>query len=106
MRESDCSKWCFEEEVIEAEDRERRKSDGEIVKSRAKAGEKRCREMKDEGFQGRGKAVRQSAGLDGSGGEEKEQKDNPDWAAGRDDGWAANRKTKVEGGEMEIKKVS
>ncbi len=41
-------------------------------------GEERCREAKDEGFQGRGKAVRQSAGLDGKGGEEKEQRDNPD----------------------------
>lgn len=36
-----------------------------------RVGEKRCRETKDEGFQGRGKAVRQSAGLDGNGGEEK-----------------------------------
>lgn len=79
-------------------------SDGGTVKivSRVKkwVGEKRCREM-DEVFQGRGKAVRQSAGLDGSGGEEKEQTDNPDWAAGRDDGWAVNRNTKVEEGEME-----
>ena len=41
-------------------------------------GEKRCRETKDEGFQGRGKAVRQSAGLDGNGDEEREQTDNPD----------------------------
>lgn len=41
-------------------------------------GERMCKEMKGEGFQGRGKAVRQSVGFDGSGGEEKEQKDNPD----------------------------
>lgn len=56
--------------------------------------------MKGKGFQCRGRAVRQSAGLDGDGEEEeeKEQKDNPDWAAGRDDGRAANRKTKVGGG--------
>lgn len=41
-------------------------------------GEMRSREMKGEGFQGRGKAVRQSAVLDGSDGEEKEQTNNPD----------------------------
>lgn len=32
--------------------------------------------------------------MDGRGGEEKEQTDNPDWAARRDGGRAANRKTK------------
>lgn len=81
-RKSDCSEWCFEEEVIEAEDWEKRKSDGEIAEMMSRVeewvGEKRCRETKDEGFQDRGKAVRQSAGLDGNGGEEKEQTDNPD----------------------------
>lgn len=41
-------------------------------------GERRCKEMEDKGFQGRGKAERQSAGFDGNGGEEKKQKDNPD----------------------------
>lgn len=34
--------------------------------------------MKGEGFQSRGKAVKQSAGFDGNGGEAKEQTDNPD----------------------------
>ena len=62
-------------------------------------GERRCREMTDEDLQGRGKAVRQSAGLDGSGRGEKEQTYNPGWAAKRDDGWAANTKTKVEEGK-------
>lgn len=33
--------------------------------------------MKEEGFQGRKKAVRQSAGLDGNGGKVKERTDNP-----------------------------
>ncbi len=98
--------------MIEAEDRERRKSDGEIAEMKSRVeewvGERRRKEMKDEGFQGRGKAVRQSAGFDGNGGEEKEETDNPDWrwAAGRGDGWAVNRKIKVEEGQMEIKKVS
>lgn len=55
--------------------------------------------MTDEDLQGRGKAVRQSAGLDGSGRGEKEQTYNPGWAAKRDDGWAANTKTKVEEGK-------
>lgn len=78
-RKSDCSKWCFEEEVIEAEDHEKRKIDEEIAEMMSRVeewvGEKRCRETKDEGFQDRGKAVRQSAGLDGNG---EEQTDNPD----------------------------
>lgn len=68
--------------MIEVEDWERRKSDGEnatmMVRVEEWVGERRCRETKDEGFQGRGKAVRQSAGLDGNGGEKREQKDNPD----------------------------
>lgn len=50
--------------------------------------------------------MRQSAGWDGSGGEEEEREYNPDWAAGRDDGWAANRKQREEEGKMEIRKAS
>lgn len=80
--------------VTEAEDLEKRKSDAKISEMMRWdwAGERRSREMKDEGFRGRGKAERQSAGFDGNGGEEKKQTDNPDCrlAAGRDDGWAAN----------------
>lgn len=34
--------------------------------------------MKDEAFQDKGKAVRQSAGFDGNGGEAEEQTDSPD----------------------------
>lgn len=66
------------------EGQERRKSDGEMMSRMEEwevggvGGEKRCKEMKDEGFQGRGKAVRQSAGLDDNSGGEKEQTDNPD----------------------------
>lgn len=41
-------------------------------------GKRMCRGMTVVGLQGKGKAVRQSAHCDGSGGEEKEQKDNPD----------------------------
>lgn len=109
-RKRDCREFCFEEVVIEAEDWESRKSDGESAERRSRVEEwgveRRCKEMRDEGFQGKGKAGRQSAGFGGNGGEEEERKDNPDrrWAAERDDGWAANRKTKVEEGKMEIKK--
>lgn len=81
-RKSDCSKWCFEEEVIEADDWEKRKSDGDMAEMRGReeerVGERRCREMMDEGSQGKGKAGRQSAGFDGNRGEEKERKENPD----------------------------
>lgn len=84
--------------MIEGEDQEKKKKDGETAKMMSTvkkgAGERRYRQMSNKDFQGRGKAVRQSAGLDGSGGEEKEQTDNPDWAARRDDGWAANRETR------------
>lgn len=38
----------------------------------------RCREIRGEGFQCRGKAVRQNAGFDGSDDEEREQKGSPD----------------------------
>lgn len=41
-------------------------------------GERKCREAEDEGFQCRGKVVRQSAGFDGSDDKEKERKHNPD----------------------------
>lgn len=78
-----CSKRCFQQEAIEAEDWEKRKSDGEIseiVRRMEKCtGERRCREVKDEDFQCRGKAVKQSAGFDGSDDEEEEEerKHNP-----------------------------
>lgn len=43
---------CFEEGLTRAEDREKGEGDGGSVRCRAEdwAGERRCREVKDEGF--------------------------------------------------------
>lgn len=74
------SRKCFAGEVTEDGEKKRRKSDGEMAELMIWEwkGQRRCREMKEKGFQGRGKAVRQSAGLVGNGDEERKQTDNPD----------------------------
>lgn len=68
--------------MAEPEDWEERKCDGTIAEKMSIVeewvGKRMCRGMKDSSLHGRGKAVRQSVGFDGSGGEEKEEKDNPD----------------------------
>lgn len=83
--ETNCRRCCFEEKV---EDQRRSKGGGEISEGRSRVEEwmndRRCREKRYEDFRGRGEAVRQSAGC------------HP--AAGRGDGWAANRKTTADKG--------
>lgn len=75
-----CDEWHFEM-LGEAEGWQKKRRDGENseVEKRVEkwVGEEKCGEMMDEGFQCRGKAVRQSVGFEGND-EEREQKHNPD----------------------------
>lgn len=93
------------EKLGEAEGCQRKRRDVEISEAEKRVeewvGEEKCGELMDEGFQCRGKAVRQSVGFEGND-EEWEQKHNLDgrWVAGKGGGWAANRDTKAEGGHV------